>query len=215
MAAVTHYALENWTDYVRGLVDEPARRAMVAHLGECAECAGRVAAVSRVAETIAWDAAHPIAPAVLARVHALAGRLPRPTQGALARVIAQVRFDSRTQPAPAGVRTAGTGLRQMVFEADRFQVHVQWERGTSDGRVTVVGRISAQTGASVPTGIPVQAVGDAASAVNSTNEFGEFVIECLWSPSLRLLLPLEREGLQIEVPLATVELAPPVPREPR
>jgi hypothetical protein len=202
-----HYALEDWTNYVRGLVDEPTRTAMATHLAGCADCDGRLAAVSQVAETIAWDASHPITPAVLARVYALAGRLPGPAQGALATLIAQVRFDSRTQPAPAGVRTAGTGMRHLVFEADRFQLHVQWELGASDGRVTVVGRLSAQTGGRVPTGVPVQAIGEVTSALTTTNEFGEFVIECPWSPALRLLLPLKREGLQIEVPLATVEVS--------
>jgi hypothetical protein len=55
--------------------------------------------------------------------------------------------------------------------------------------------------------VPVQAIGEVTSALTTTNEFGEFVIECPWSPALRLLLPLKREGLQIEVPLATVEVS--------
>lgn len=205
---VTHYALEDWTNYLRDLVDGPTRDAMEAHRQTCTDCAGRLAAMTLVAETVAWDATHVVAPEVLARVHALAGRLPRPEAGVLARIVARLSFDSRTQPAPAGVRSAGSGLRQMVFEADRFQVHVHWERGVSDGRVAVVGRISTPRGGKVPASIPVQAVGEVTSAFTTTNEFGEFVIECPWSPSLRLLLPLKSEGLHIEVPLATVEVAP-------
>lgn len=202
---MTHYTLEEWTDYVRGLVGGRVAEAMAAHSRECPACDEHRRALDDVARTLVWDAGHEVPHEVLTRAYRLASRLPRREVGALRTLVAQLLFDSRIQPLAAGVRTMAPGIRQMVFEAERCQVHLQWEQQPRRGPLALVGRISAPAQPIRVAGIVVRAVGAASLAhETTTNDFGEFVLECPWSPTLALHVPLAEAGVEIEVPLARV-----------
>jgi hypothetical protein len=142
---------------------------------------------------------------VLQRAYALSARLPAAPDPPLRRLLARLAFDAGTQPALAGVRSGASRMRQMVFEAERYQVHLQWELAAPGGSVAMVGRVSATPDMPLPPGIVVRAINAGAVAGEATtNQFGEFVLECPWGPSLTLLLPLVGAGVRIEVPLASV-----------
>lgn len=199
-----HYTMEALADYVRGLVDDAVRQSMLAHLQRCAACAGDLTILGQVAETMDWDRRVQPRVQLLRRAYALAAHLPQPKPGTLKSLLAGLVFDSRLQPATAGLRSAGRGVRQMVFDAERYQVHVQWEHAAPGGPVSLIGRVAATADVVLPPGIVVRAVtASAVAGETTTNQFGEFVLECPWDAGLALHLPVVSDGVRIEVPLAS------------
>ncbi len=160
--------------------------------------------MEQVAETVTWDSQVEPSAEGLRRAYALSTRLPEPAVGPLRRLLAVLVLDSRTQVAPDGVRSIGRGVRQMVFDAEPYRVHVQWEHAAPGGPVSLVGRVATTAQTTLPSGIVVRAVTPTTVAgETTTNRFGEFVLECPWDPGLALHLPLVSEGVRIEVPLAS------------
>lgn len=210
---MTHYSLEAWADFVRGLTTNAERQSMREHAEACPRCRADQHVMANVAETLAWDAEVEPSLAALSRARALGARLPEAKPGVLRRLLAALVFDTGTQEALAGVRAGGRGVRQMVFDAERYQVHVQWEHAAPGGPVSLVGRVAATAAAALPAGIVVQAVTRTAVAgETTTNRFGEFVLECQWDPDLALHLPVVSDGVRIEVPLGTASEPPERPR---
>jgi Putative zinc-finger len=213
---VTHYSLEAWADFVRGLLDDGERQRMRDHAQGCARCGDDQRRMAEVADTLSWDSKVQPRPEIVRRAHALAARLPAPRPGFLRRLVAALVVDTGTQPALAGVRSGGRGVRQMVFNAERYQVHVQWEHAAPGGPVSLVGRVAATTEATLPPGIVVQAVTPTTIAgETTTNKFGEFVLECPWDPALALHLPVVSDGVRIEVPLGSASEPASRPRPRR
>lgn len=201
----THYSLEAWSDFVRSLVDPATRAAMGRHAEVCTRCAEDRHALERLSMTMRADAEFVISEGTMRRVYALAARLPAPAPTLLRRIVAALTFDSGTQLAPVGVRSAGRGVRQMVFDAERYQVHLQWELAAPGGPVSMVGRVSAVADVVLPPGLVVKAMTPEVQTGEAiTNKFGEFVLECPWDPALTLHVAVAGDGVTIEVPLATV-----------
>ena len=161
--------------------------------------------LERVADAIGWDTWHEVPAHVLARARTLADRLPARTPGVWRRIAAAVRFDSLAAPAPAGVRSGAGGVRQMVFEAERYRVDLQWELTAPGGPVSLVGRIGTDVETPLPAGTVVRAVSSATVVGETlTNRFGEFVLECAWSRPLTLLVAVAYDGVEIAIPLGHV-----------
>lgn len=213
---MTHYSLEAWADFVRGLPDDGELQRMRVHADSCPRCRDDQRQMAQVAETLSWDQQFAPGPDVVRRARGLAVRLPAQRSGILRRLLAALVFDSGTQPALAGVRSSGRGVRQMLFDAERYQVHVQWEHAAPGGPVSLVGRVAATTDAVLPPGIVVQAVtATTIAGETTTNTFGEFVLECPWDPGLALHLPVVSEGVRIEVPLGSASQPTPRPEPGR
>lgn len=53
----------------------------------------------------------------------------------------QVLFDSFSQPAPAGMRSAPTHVRKMVFRAEPYQLDIQVEAQAEHNRLVVTGQL--------------------------------------------------------------------------
>lgn len=206
----SHFSLEQWTDFVRDLVDPRTRAAMEQHAAVCAACASDRQAMALVGETVALDAELTVGAATRRRVLALAAELPAAPRSSWRRLLASLSFDSGTLPAPVGVRTGHQGVRQLVFDAERYQVHLQWEVAAPGRPVALVGRISNAADAALARGLLVRALtDDDVAAEATTNQFGEFVLECAWDPALTIDVPVRAEGVRIELPLGSVTGAPP------
>lgn len=206
----SHFSLEQWTDFVRGLVAPHERAAMERHAASCSACARDREAMALVAATVALDAELTVGAETRRRIHALAARLPAAPPSPWRRLVAALSFDSGILPAPVGVRSGHPGVRQLVFDAERYQVHLQWEV-TAPGRpVALVGRISNAADAALARGLLVRALtADDVAAEATTNQFGEFVLECAWDPAITIDVPVRADGVRIEVPLGSVTGTPP------
>src|SRR5687767_7302301 len=104
MPTQEHYPDEVLLDYAEGLLDPVASGRVRAHLDTgCAQCAEEVATWTRLLSAL-WVDRAPAPPAyVVDRAMAIFDRVPtRPT--VWQRVAATLAFDSRRQPALAGVR---------------------------------------------------------------------------------------------------------------
>ncbi|HET6930504.1 MAG TPA: hypothetical protein VFI45_09305 [Candidatus Acidoferrum sp.] len=100
----------------------------------------------------------------------------------------RVLFDSFLQPLLAGVRSAGTGTRQMLYRADPYQIDVQLESKPTGNRIVVTGQLLNLTNPKViaaGTRILVSNMhGDVVHT--SANQFGEFSGEVKNSGDLQL-----------------------------
>jgi len=100
----------------------------------------------------------------------------------------KVLFDSFLQPILEGVRSAGTGTRQMLYRADPYQIDVQLEMKPSGNRIVVTGQLlnlSNPKIIAVGTRVLVSNMhGDVVHTV--ANEFGEFSGEVKNSGDLQL-----------------------------
>lgn len=202
---MSHFRIEDWADFVRGLGEPPRLAAMEGHLAagcpECAQIAGRLRSTAVV---LAADAARPVPEAVVARARAIfmPSQAPHPS-GRLARLLAELVFDSWSDLplAAAGMRGMG-GTRQLSYRAGDVRLDLSIEPVPKSPRLLFTGQVHGQFAGKQMT---VRVVcGDRTVAESETSEFGEFALE---SPNaIRLSLHIEnlRGGLGMIVPLSPV-----------
>jgi hypothetical protein len=184
-----HFNVEKWIDFVNQAVTSNEKDLMDKHLKlGCESCQETVSLWQRVRTWAAMeenyqppDSAVRIAKAAFAGV-GLASR----KKGAASKV--KVLFDSFLQPIFEGVRSAGTGTRQMLYRADPYQIDVQLEMKPSGNRIVVTGQLlnlSNPKIVAVGTRILVSNMhGDVVHTL--ANQFGEFSGEVKNSGDLQL-----------------------------
>ena len=175
-----HFNLEEWADFTRGVVDPERGKAMQAHLdSRCPACSNTLNLWNRLYGFGRSESAfNPPADAVEAAKGMLA--LHRPPEPRVKRAVpATLLFDSFRQPQFAGVRSAESAVRQLLYGAGEFQVDIRIEPQTDSEKVALVGQV-------LNTNDPDQGFGDVpvvlfrsgkprAEAI--TNRFGEFRLE--------------------------------------
>jgi len=105
--------------------------------------------------------------------------------------LAEVLFDSSLQPVAKGVRSTGSGARQIVYRAGRYQIDVQIEMGSDRQTLVVTGqvqdlkrpRFSGRDVLVVISNLRGQL------ELTTTNQFGEFRKEIPDSGDLELFFP--------------------------
>jgi hypothetical protein len=100
-------------------------------------------------------------------------------------------FDSFLQPALVGARSAGTGMRQMLYRADPYQVDIQIESKPDGNRMVITGQLlDISRPDIVGREIEVSFSNKRGSVVHAvTNKFGEFRGEIDNSGDLELSFP--------------------------
>lgn len=142
--------------------------------------------------------------ALLQRVQALASRLPAAKPGRIRTILSTLTFDSAAQPALAGVRSIEMGVRQMVYEAGGFDIHLRAEPAAVQGALVLVGQVLDPSQSEPPLRqLPVRLLrGKSEMAATVTNELGEFQLECPEMSNAVLEVLLESKELSLQVPLA-------------
>src|SRR5215469_12480583 len=189
--AMKHFETEAWVDFVNGMVGEEQRNEMQQHLAApCQTCAAQVALWQRVRDFSAAEPAYqPPEQAVRA-----AGGIFRTAEWASGLQqkgkLIEVLFDSFLQPALAGARAAGTGIRQMLYRADSFQIDLQIEAKAALGRIAVTGQVlDVGRPEIIGSGLKVTLSNRRGNVIHAlTNEFGEFHGEIPNSGDLELAL---------------------------
>ena len=200
-----HYSVEQWVDLVRGVASPDAGLAMRQHLSEgCADCAATATRLRFAAETLSGDASRPVPESVIRRARAVFQPTRRPS---LVQVIADLLFDSWTQPALAGVRSTADATRQLSYRAGELRVDLSIDAVPRMAKVLLTGQLRPERGEAGRFLVRAMS-GSRALAETVTNEFGEFSLEAPASAQLSLHLEDTPGGLGVVLPLAHIITKP-------
>ncbi len=219
-----HFTSEDWADFARGVAPVEQSAAMQKHLDTgCKKCAQSMGLWQSVVEIAARESSYEPSENSVRLVKGYFARYgPQKPVSGLAK-IAQLVYDSFRQPLPAGVRTAGTATRQLLFRSVNFLVDISLDYRPGSERISLVGQIVDSSKHRGIAAVPVLLQrGSDSLAETITNEFGEFQLEFDAEKSLQLsfgfkenrtisfLLPLGSEVFQRppKVPLVPPEQSP-------
>ena len=208
---MSKYDVTIWSDYVRGLVDPPARAELSAHLALPGSASARrtVAAFEGLLAFAARDAAAEPPASALRGAKAL-GALLRPQEsrqdrGWLRRLSSLLVFDSAAAPLLQGVRDMAPADRQLIYRHDDYFVDLRLEPEPG-GDWTVVGQLLAEKdgdgqGVAALPGVAILAASGGRFVGRArTGELGEFQAQGLPGDGLHLLFLVDDE-ICLEVPV--------------
>jgi hypothetical protein len=202
MTQARHFDITEWADYVRNVVSADQHEQMLAHLrAGCAKCEKVQSVLARFAVICAREAAFEIPRVAEQQVKALVGLAKAPRRTALQRLWASLVYDSLNDPQPVGVRGTHQINRQVLFHAGDYSVDLRFEHEKGSASMVLVGQIANQkapeeTLANVPV---ILVAGNREVTRSISNIFGEFQLEYVPESDLRLLVPLESRGQELEV----------------
>jgi phage FluMu protein Com len=202
--AERHFDITEWADYARNLVSAEKHREMQAHLrAGCPRCERVQQLFSKFALVAARERAIEVPRFAEHSVKSLftLGRESR--RSALQRLWATLTYDSANDFQPAGVRGTHQISRQVLFHAGDYSVDLRFEHEKGSASMVLVGQIANQkTPEQVMSNLPVILLaGDREVSRSISNSFGEFQMEYVPESDLRLLVPLESTGQELEVVL--------------
>jgi hypothetical protein len=200
-----HFTTEEWVDFANAAVAGSKRHQMERHLEEgCPRCKKLMSLWQKVRRT-AKSAAEFEPPEQSVRI-AKAGFSAVRLAGKPARSpgLVEVLFDSFLQPLVQGARSSGSGssgsgMRQMLYRAEPYQVDLQIEAKPGANKLVVTGQLLDLRNPEVPgRDVPVIISNLRGHVVRTvTNEFGEFREEIQSSSDLELKLLGEDENAVI------------------
>lgn len=191
-----HFTTEEWVDFVNQVAASSKQAAMQKHLESgCKTCRKTVDLWQKVRKTAAAERSYQ-PPADSVRIaksafSAIGWAAAAKGSGSLIEII----FDSFLQPALAGSRSAGVGMRQMLYRADPYQIDLQIETKPEGDRLMVTGQLlNVSRPDFAESDIQVTLSNRRGSVVHTTtNQFGEFRSEIDFSGDLELSFPRPEE----------------------
>jgi hypothetical protein len=203
-----HFPMERWIDFARNVVGPRQRAEMESHLSDgCKQCSNNLSLWQRVSKATKHEAAYMPPASIVGTVKGTFGiRGPRRV-GRAARAAASLLFDSARAPLVAGVRSAATGERQLLYGVSKYRIDVRIEPQPNSERVALVGQVlnSMDPGESIGA-VPVRLCrGRRVLMESMTSPFGEFDVECDLGKGLQLRVRLPKEELCLPVIEPTIE----------
>jgi hypothetical protein len=191
-----HFTPEEWVDFANELVAVSQRKKMDRHLeAGCSRCKKTLSLWQKVRQTAksAADCQPPEHAVRIAKAGFAAARL----QGKPARVpgLVEILFDSFLHPLVQGARSSGSGIRQMLYRAEPYQVDLQIEPKPGGNMLVVTGQLLDLRNPDAPgRDVPLIISNLRGHVVQTvTNQFGEFREEIQSSSDLELKLLGENE----------------------
>jgi hypothetical protein len=191
---MSHFDIEQWADFSRGLDRDIDRSAMQMHLATgCPRCGRLVNMLGSVAAIARTDMGYE-PPANIVRL-AKAIYQPQKPERTLARLV----FDSFLAPLPAGVRTQDRQTRHALYEAGGYYVDLRL-----DNTATLIGQLADREhpGADADDVRVELKTRKQILASATCNRFGEFQLDYKPAPALRLDVILGTSGKRLELPLS-------------
>ena len=203
-----HYSEEQWVDFARNAIEGSVKEKMQSHLDTgCAECSQELAIWQRF-HSVARRTSHdqPSEGSLRIVKSAFANQWPAKRRAPQAAIV-ELLFDSFRTPALAGVRSAASRSRQLLYGTATYRIDVRIEPQIDSDKVVLIGQIlnsadPKQQLADVPVSLWK---GRKMLAVSTTNHQGEFQIECEMDSSFRLMITLPG---QKELSLPLIEPGP-------
>jgi hypothetical protein len=187
-----HFTTEEWIDFVNQVAADSKKVAMQEHLQKgCKRCRESLELWQKVRRAGAAERSYqPPADIVHAAKVAFVAS-SRATKSKRPASVIELLFDSFLQPAFAGTRSAASGMRQMLYRADPYQVDIQIEAKPDGTRLLVTGQLlDVSKPDQVCREVQVLLSNRRGSVVRTvTTPFGEFRGEIDNSGDLELLLP--------------------------
>ena len=202
--AVRHFDITAWADFVRDASPVEQHQQMLAHLQKgCARCERTKGLLSKFAAICSREASYLVPRNVEQQVKAMIGLARAPRLSTLQRVWASLVYDSVNDPQPVGVRGTHQINRQVLFHAGDYSVDLRFEHEKGSASMVLVGQIANQkTPEETLANLPVILVAGNRELTRSiSNTFGEFQLEYVPESDLRLLVPMESTGQELEVQL--------------
>jgi hypothetical protein len=198
-----HFSDEVFADLVRG-TDVPAQTELLSHLAtRCGQCTQTFKIWQRLQAIGARENTY-CPPADSVRMVKFEFEARRASESELA---GKLVFDSLSQPALAGVRSAGTAAaRQVVYEAEGIVVDLRFERPGRSKCISLIGQVLDQNAPSVSLGkasVMLWTQKGLVLAETQTNVSGEFHLEFEAQNCLRLSIQASARTL-IRIPLANL-----------
>ncbi|MGH9727695.1 MAG: hypothetical protein ACRD4V_03795 [Candidatus Acidiferrales bacterium] len=163
----------------------------------CEPCAKVLSTWTRVREAAMREGAYQPPESVVRSVKGM-GAIHVPAKTSIARLL----FDTARQPVAAGVRSASTVARQLLYGVGVYRIDLRMEPQMDSDKVSLVGQILNSTDpARHAVSVPVVLLkGRKVLAESQTNGFGEFQLECDLESHLQLQLVLPH-GMDVRIPL--------------
>lgn len=192
-------------DLVRQTIHPATRRAVEEHLADgCEECSKALSQWQMLASAATKERAY-APPQDVVRMVKQEFTIQRPKSEEETTLIASLVFDSFAQPAAAGVRSAASASRQLLYTAKEITIDLRFEFQPLQSKAVVVGQVLDKNDpCSLP--IPLLLFNENGAAVleMQTSEYGEFQFEFNTKERLRLSFELAA-GRRVQVPLADVQ----------
>jgi hypothetical protein len=177
---------------------------MMAHLtAGCSRCSRIEQLFGKFAQVCAREIAYQVPEVAERQVKALFSINRPERRSALQRMWGTLAYDSLNDPQPVGVRGTHQISRQVLFHAGDYSVDLRFEHEKGSASMVLVGQISNQRApedlmANVPV---ILLAGEREVSRSLSNSFGEFQMEYVPETDLRLLVPMESRGQELEVVL--------------
>lgn len=201
-----HFDDKVWADFVRQTVHPATRSAVEKHLAEgCEECSKALAQWQFLAVSASKDRNY-APPQDLVRLVKQEFAVQRPEAQEKTTLLASLIFDSLSKPMAAGVRSAMSAPRQLVYKASEITIDLRFEFQPLKSKAVVVGQVLEKNEAcAMP--IPLLLFNDNGAAVleTETSEYGEFQFEFDTKERLRLSFELSANR-RVQVPLSDVQM---------
>ena len=183
-------------------MDPERHREMESHLqAGCFKCEKIKQLFSRLVVVCEREKAYEIPHHLERQVKALAALAKAPRSSLLQRVLAGLTYDSLNDPQPVGVRGSHQISRHVLFHAGDYSVDLRFEHEKGSASMVLVGQIANQKSPEeAMSNLPVILLaGEREVSRSISNSYGEFQMEYVPDSDLRLLVPLEARGQELEV----------------
>ncbi len=206
---MTHFTLEDWADFARGVVEGERRTAMKNHLDSgCKSCSQVASLWQRVHGIARRESAYEPPEIAIRNSKAMFGTRRKQERVPKRALRVKLLFDSYLQPQFAGVRSAGTTARQLLYGTGDYQIDIRIEPQEDSEKVALVGQVFNANDVDQyleRTRVTLFQAGKL-RAETATNRFGEFRLECDLKAGLQLRVALP-EGTELRVPVVEPTVA--------
>jgi len=191
-----HYHSKDWIDFARGAQDPEQRTAMQAHLDAgCASCKSESALWAWMSKFGRQESSNqPPTEAVRIVKLVAISHTPEKARNRM-REIAELIFDSYSQPQVVGVRSTAAAPRQLLYRAGAVLIDMRLQSTGKSDRFTLIGQVlkSGQNKQALRQ-VPVHLLsGTKELASTATNQFGEFSLEHEVGKDLHVSLEVSQE----------------------
>ncbi len=215
---MSHFALEQWADFVRQVGPQEQQAAIEQHLDRgCEPCSSVLRLWRQVFEAASRERFYE-APESAVRVAKSQYGLYHPETAPSGKSsIARLLLDSLRQPLWQGVRGPASSPRHLLFGSGFFHVDMRIESSTAPDRVSLVGQVLNSARPDQPLqDIPVRVLKRKEKVTETaTNEFGEFHLEFNLQDELRLVLLVEnKKNIIVPLPADSLRMGRPDSQNP-